>query len=710
MSDDFAPTQERRLLRLSTPLGGETLLPTGMHATERVSGPFRVTVDAAALHADADSVTPGALLGKTARISLAGRELGSELDYAGDLTHFHGVVTRLVPGPSDEHLRHFELELSPWLWLLTQSSDSRVYQDKDVKEVVSAVFDDLKGKGFDCVDYDFRLKGSYTKQDYCVQYRETHFNFVSRLLEQEGLHYFFEHAEDGHKLVVTDDPGQNGECEGGAEFRLHADAGFGAYDEDLLDAFAAAEAVRPGRAVLRDYQFQMADRVYQATEAGESGGNNGELEIFDYPGEFAQRFNKPDERLGDVGEEGKFLAGLRAEEGAARRRESAGAGHARGMRPGRTFAVTGKDGETVAESELLVAVTHTATQDPPYHSGWGDGGEPYSNSFTSVPHDLSRPFRPARATPKPAIAGMQTAEVVGPSGEEIHVDKYGRVKVQFHWDRVGKKDDASSCYLRVAQSWAGAGWGAHFWPRVGQEVLVAFMEGDPDHPIVVGSVYNSKHMPPYPLPDHKTRSGVKTQTYKGSAQEFNELRFEDRRGEEEIYVHAEKDFNAVVENNETRKVGFEAQESAGAGMPEGNQTEEVWNNRATTVGAGEIEAPPGGGMDELTVFNGQNIQIGHVAASDGGQTIKIVKDRSVTLDMGSDTLDIKLGKREVSALQSIELKCGASSIKLTPASVEITAPSVTLNGSLKTDVKAGGMMNVTASGILSMGGSLTKIG
>ena len=710
---DFDFRQADRLLRLTDPSDKkDVLLPTALSVSEQIGGLYTVALSAAAEVSNEGEIAAGDFLGKTLGVGVAPRKLAAELHYAGDgeLSHFHGVVTRFAVGGRDDVLRSYEIELAPWLWLLTQSSDCRVYQDMDAKEVVSSVFDDLKGKGFDCVDYAFKLKGSLTKQDYCVQYRETHFNFVARLLEQEGLHYFFDHAADGHKLTVTDDPSANRPCAGRHEFRLHAEGGKDEREADLLDSFAPAESVRPGRAALRDYHFQMADRVYQATETGESGGGNGELERFDFPGEFAQRFHKPDSRLGEINGEGKTLTRLRAEEESARRRESAGAGHARGVRPGRTFSVTGKDGAAVAESELVVAVTHSAVQNPPYLAGWDGEGEPYSNSFTSVPHDKSRPFRPARLTPKPAVAGMQTAEVVGPSGEEIHVDKYGRVKVQFHWDRLGKKDDGSSCYLRVAQSWAGAGWGAHYWPRVGQEVLVAFMEGDPDHPLVVGSVYNSKHMPPYDLPAHKTRSGVKTQTYKGGAEEFNELRFEDRRGEEEIYVHAERDFNAVVENNETRKVGYEARESAGSGPPEGNQTEEVWNNRATTVGGGTNELPPGGGMDELTVFNGQKVEIGDVTATDGGQTIKICKDRSVTLDLGNDSLDIKLGKREVTAMQSIELRCGPSSVKLTPAGVEIKGLTVSLNGSLNTDVKAGGIMNVTASGILSMAGSLTKIG
>ncbi|QDT14252.1 type VI secretion system Vgr family protein [Alienimonas californiensis] len=726
----FDPTTDGRLLRLDTPLGKDCLLPTAVSASERVSGLFGVSVDALAAVAKADQVTAAALLGKSVTAKIAGRKtaVGGNFEYTDEFTFFNGIVTRLSVGAKDKDTQAFELELAPWLWTLTQASDCRVYQNKDVKEVVSAVFDEFKGKrGISSVDYKFELKGAYTRMDYCVQYRETHFNFVSRLLEQEGLHYFFEHSAGGHTLVVTDDPSKNTDCEHQHEFALATEAGEQEYDADVLYSLSGSSEIRPGRAVQRDYHFQMADRDLQASADGAAGGGNGELELFDYPGEFAQRFNEPDQRLGDVEKEGEFLTKLRAGEESATRERSGGSSSARTMRPGRTFQPLTQDGKKIGGPRLLLAVSHSAVQDPGYRSA-GGGGNPYSNTFSAVTHEKATPFRPARATPKPVVQGLQNALVTGPQGEEIHTDKYGRIRVQFPWDREGKKDEKSACWVRVAQSMAGEKWGGHFWPRIGQEVLVAFMEGDPDAPIVVGSVYNSKNMPPYEMPGAQTRSGFKTRsTPEGKPAEFNELRFEDKRGSEEIYVHAEKDLNAVVENNETRKVGYDAKESAGSGPPEGHQTEEIWHNRTATVGGGKTELPSGGGMDELTVYNGQKIAIGDPAASDGGQTVDIEKDRTVTLKqgndkltlkmgdrtvelkLGSDTLDIKAGKRTVKAMQSIELSVGSSSIKLDPSGITLQGIKIAITGQAKADVSSP-LTTVTGSGILTLGGALTKIG
>ncbi len=450
---DPAPTTDGRLLRLETPLGDGVLLPAGLFANERVNGLFSLSVDTFAPTAKESQVTADALLGKSVTVAVAGRKTapGGTFEYTDELTHFNGIVTRLGVGGRGDDARAFELELAPWLWTLTQASDCCVYQNKDVKEIVSAVFDEFKSKRkIAAVDYRFELKGTYTKMDYCVQYRETHFNFVSRLLEQDGLHYFWEHAEGGHTLVVTDDASKNAKCDRQDEFPLIDEAGHDQYDVDVLHSLSRSAEVRPGRAVQRDYHFQMADRELHASADGAKGGGNAELELFDYPGEFAQRFNEPDKRLGDVEKEGDALTKLRAGEESAPRERASGASGARTMRPGRTFQALDRDGKPIVGPWLLTAVTHSAVQDPPYRSGGGQG-EPYSNSFTAVPHDRSEPFRPARVTPKPVVQGLQNAVVTGPSGQEIHTDQYGRIRVQFPWDRVGEKDEKSACWVRVAQ-------------------------------------------------------------------------------------------------------------------------------------------------------------------------------------------------------------------------------------------------------------------
>jgi type VI secretion system secreted protein VgrG len=363
----------------------------------------------------------------------------------------------------------------------------------------------------------------------------------------------------------------------------------------------------------------------------------------------------------------------------------------RRLAAGHKFTLVTPPGDVLAKSlkaegaYVLTAVTHTLKGGSDFQSG-APGPFEYRVEFVCIPAAL--PFRPPRTTPRPRVAGTQTAVVVGPAGEEIFTDKYGRVKVQFQWDREGKKDADSSCWARVGSIWAGKQWGAIHIPRIGQEVIVDFLEGDPDQPIILGSVYNAEQMPPYKLPDNKTQSGLKSRsTLKGSPDNFNELRFEDKKGSEEVYFHAEKNFTRIVENNDTLKVGFEKKD-------QGDQTMEVFNNQKLTVGAGKAQA------------------------ADGSQTVSIYKDRTATIEMGNDSLTIKmgnqttklnLGKSETEALQSIELKVGQSSVKVDQTGVTIKGLMIQVEGQVMTQVK-GLMTQVTADAILTAKGALTMIG
>ena len=316
----------------------------------------------------------------------------------------------------------------------------------------------------------------------------------------------------------------------------------------------------------------------------------------------------------------------------------------------------------------------------------------YENRFRCLPLEI--PFRPARETPRPVVHGTQTAVVVGPPGEEIFTDKYGRIKVQFHWDRDGKNDADSSCWVRVATPWAGQQWGVIHIPRVGQEVVVAFEEGDPDRPIMVGSVYNAAMMPPYKLPDNKTQSGVKTRsTLKGGDKNFNELRFEDKKDSEDIYFHAEKDFHRVVEHDDDLKVGHD-------------QTIEVKNDRTEKVKEGD---------EKVTIEKGNRTIV--VETGDDAHQIK-KGNRDVQIDMGNDTLTIKMGNQttklnlgasSTEAMQSIELKVGQSSIKLDPTGVTIQGLMITITGQVQTQV-SGLMTTISGSAMLQESGGIIMIG
>ncbi|MGA8351672.1 MAG: type VI secretion system tip protein TssI/VgrG, partial [Isosphaeraceae bacterium] len=370
-------------------------------------------------------------------------------------------------------------------------------------------------------------------------------------------------------------------------------------------------------------------------------------------------------------------------------------------------------------SYVLTQVSHRATMGDTY-TGGSDTSPFYENSFQCIPAAL--PYRPARTTPRPTVEGPHTAVVVGNAGDEIFTDKYGRIKVQFPWDRQGQKDANSSCWARVATLWAGKQWGIIHIPRVGQEVIVAFEEGDPDRPIVVGSVYNAENMPPYTLPDNKTQSGyLSRSTLNGTDQNFNQLRFEDKKDSEEIYFHAEKDFNRVVENNDTLKVGFDKKDK-------GNQTVEIYNNQSLKVGTASCDE----GSQTIEVYKDrtETVKTGNetVTVKQGNRTITVEQgndthqvkqgNRDVKIDMGNDSLKLGMGNQttkldlgasSTEAMQSITLKVGQNSITIDQMGVTIKGMMIKVEGQVQTEVK-GLMVQVSGDAMLQAKGAITMIG
>lgn len=674
-----ALTQAGRLLELKTPLGADVLCIDRGTMTERISQLFTLQMDLLADLSQAGKVQPKQLLGK-------GVTLTVQLP-ADQKRHFHGMVSRFTVIGEDHRHAYFRMEVVPWLWLLTQSSDCKVFQDQTVPEILKAVFQEWQGKYPDVVAFEDKLEGTYEKLDYCVQYRETDFQFVSRLMEEEGICYFFRHEEGKHTLVLADRPSAFQSCPHQARARLLRDAGMGEWEDAVLH-WEYRQSVVPGKVVLGDYHFQMSNKELRSTASGSvQVAGNDQLELFDV-GNYAERFNKPDERLDKVEREGEAMAARRMEEHAAEHLLIDGESTCRAFTTGTHFSLLGAAGAPVTipgtqGKYVLLSVDHTFAQSPEYISGQ-KRDQPYRNSFTCIP--LGVPYRPPRTTPKPVAQGLQSAVVVGLSGEEIDCDKYGRVKVQFPWDRLGRKNERSSCWVRVASLWAGKQWGMICLPRVGQEVVVAFLEGDPDQPLIVGSVYNYENMPPYKLPDHKTQTGIKTRSSKkGDEQNYNEIRFEDKKGEEQLYIHAEKNLDTVIENDETHTVGFEKKDK-------GDQT--------------------------IKVFNNQTLEIGTPQCSEGSQSVTIFKDREVTLQTGNDSLTIQqgnqtiklpLGKSQTEALQGIELKVGSSSVKIDQKGITLQGLMVKIQGELLTEVK-GAMTDVNGSGMLKIGGGVMMLG
>ncbi|MGH9646366.1 MAG: type VI secretion system Vgr family protein, partial [Bryobacteraceae bacterium] len=544
----------------------------------------------------------------------------------------------------EERFAYFQLEIVPTLARLASRTDCRIFQSLSVADIVKKVLGDGN------VEFKDALTKTYTPRDYCVQYRETDLNFISRLLEDEGIYYFFDHQESSHVMVLADKPDANQPCPGQSSVHYEAEGGYGDR-EDTVSDWTVTEQLRSGAMLLRDHHFQMPRKDLEFPEhTSIIRGDNTKLEVYDYPGDYAKLFKEPGKRLDKVEEEGQKIVRLRMEREEAAYEEVDGSSNVRTFRSGFRFTLTDHFRSDWNTDWLLTSVQHSALQSPDYVSDELVASA-YSNRFTCIPYKI--PFLPERVAPKPVVRGPHTAVVVGKTGEEIWPDKFGRVKVQFFWDRHGKKDDNSSCWIRVAQPWAGKNWGFVAIPRVGHEVVVDFLEGDPDQPIVVGSVYNSDNMPPYALPDNKTQTGIKTRSSKeGGSANCNEIRFEDLKGQEELYVHAERNLTGEVEKDESRTVG----ESRTTTIHKDDTETVETGNHTLTVSQGNREATVSVGNDKLTV-------------SMGGVTHEV--------PMGTHKVDAMMVEADGQTM--ITLKCGASSIQMTPGSITIKSPMVMIN-------------------------------
>jgi type VI secretion system secreted protein VgrG len=651
----MAPKQARRILYLKSPLGGDTFLLSSFSGTEAMSRLFNYQLRML-------STTPS-----IEASDIVGKNISWHVQYKGGrLRYFNGYVSRFVASDySARRQREYRAEVVPWLWFLTRTANCRIFQKKSVPEIIQKVFSDL---GF--TDFQLELNKSYPTREYCVQYRETAFNFVSRLMEEEGIFYFFRHDEGQHMLVLAD---QN------TSYKDLPDK------KPEITTWEHQFEFRPGKWTRTDYNFQTpSTSLLTSTNTVIDLPDVGNYEMFDYPGDY---------QVKGVGTTGTKV---RMEEEEAPYEVATGTSECYTLTPGGKFTLEHPNFDAESGKGYVITSIHHAAVDTEFESS--DQEASYTNQFQCIPDSVA--YRPGRQTPKPVIAGTQTAVVVGPSGEEIYTDKYGRVKVQFFWDREGQKDENSSCWIRVAQNWAGKNWGIVFNPRIGQEVIVDFLEGDPDRPIITGRVYNAEQMPPYELPSNQTRSVIKTRSSKGGGTDnFNELRFEDKKGSEEIYFHAEKDFNRVVENNDTLKVGSSKAD-------DGSQTIEIWNNRTETVKTGD---------ETITIEQGNRT----VTVGQGNDKHQIkMGNREVLIDMGNDTLTIKMGNQttklnlgssSTEAMQSIELKVGQSSVKLDQMGVTIQGMMIKIQGQVQTQVQ-GLMTEVTADAILQAKGALTMIG
>ena len=510
-------TQIDRPFRIKTPLGDDTLLLDCFDGYERVSEPFRFILR---LLSPDPNIDMAVLLTQPAVLSL---DLGEETE-----RHVHGHIHRIkLLEYGEDGMAAYEAEMVPWLWFLHHFSDCRIFQNKTVPDIIEQVFQD---RGFP--DYQLKLQGSYPQREYVVQYRETDFNFVSRLLEDEGIFYYFEQSQDKHVLVLADDKSAFASCPNKPQARYLATTG-SSQPGDTVVSLETEFRMHTGTASLTDYDFEKPNTNLFATLAGNLAG-----EDYDYPGKYKTK------------DDGARYARIRLEEREVALTTVSGASNCMGFECGYQFTLSDHFRDSNNIGYTLIALEHYA-RNASYRAGHEDPFE-YTNRFVAVPDSV--PYRPPRVTPRPAVHGTQTAVVVGKSGEEIWTDQYGRVKVQFFWDRQGRRDENSSCWIRVAQGWAGKQWGMIHIPRIGQEVVVSFLEGDPDRPIITGSVYNADQIVPYSLPGEQTKSTWKSLSSKGGGG-FNELRFEDKKGSEQIFLHGENDLDFRIKNDRRESIG-----------------------------------------------------------------------------------------------------------------------------------------------------------
>ncbi len=565
-------TQANRLIAIDTPLGTDVLLLQGFSGREGISQLFKFDLN---LLSDNNAIDFTEIIGQTVTIRVLLSDGTSE-------RYFNGYVSRFAQSGSGTQFTNYQMEVVPWLWFLTRSADCRIFQNETIPDIIQEVFSTA---GYS--DFKNSLTGSYDPLEYCVQYRETDFNFVSRLMEQYGIFYYFEHEDGKHTLVLADSPSAIQSCPDQSSANYNQSSG-DLDSEDVITSWLMEQELRTGKYSLTDYNFETPKTSLMSNEPTvvEVGGNTN-FEIYDYPGDHL------------TPSQGGAVAKLRMQEEEASHLVVNGASVCRAFTSGYKFDLKEHPRDDMNDSYVLTEIQHVASVGS-YAMGSSDSAAQYTNHFTCIP--ASVPFRPPRVTPKPFVQGPQTALVVGKSGEEIWVDKYGRIKVQFYWDRLGQKDENSSCWIRVSQPWAGKGWGAVWIPRMGQEVVVSFIEGDPDRPLITGRVYNADQTTPYALPDHQTVSTFMSKSSKGGASaNYNEIRFEDKTGSEQIFINAERDMDQRVEVDSREFIGSNRHLNVGANQTENigadkhltvanNQLESIGKNMSLTVGNDLVEA------------------------------------------------------------------------------------------------------------------------
>lgn len=658
-----------------------------------------------------------------------GKYVGGEMGYwiedeNGKRRSFFGTCVSLETVGEFHGGGHYLAEVRPWLWFLTRSKNNRIYQNKKTTDIIKDILGDYGFSG----DLKVQHSGTDPEREYCVQYRETDLDFIKRLMEEEGFYYFFEYEDSAVKMILHDQPSGHPAPTEDDKY-LYADE-IADLARERITKWQKKEAVVTGKVTLRDFDFTKPSSDLTATSTSEKGDHaHKSYEVYHYPGRYT-----------DVSH-GEAKAADLIEAEAAGHQVWEAEGSIANLAVGKLFEIVDHPRHTKASDngfmvKKLLHYMRTSTEN-------NVAVESVLRKFKGLAHMTERhfasvfeavlktnPFRMPLFTPKPDMSGLQTAIVTGAGGDEICVDKYGRIKVQFHWDREGKNDDKTTCWIRTVMPWTGKGWGGAFWPRVGQEVVIQFLEGDPDRPVCTGMLYNADTMPPYELPADKTMSGIKTNSSKGGGG-YNELMFEDKKGDELVRFMAEKDFVQNVQRSSHTKVGYahpndvRAANAQGSGsvrldiynhldetlekgdhtfkVEDGNQTIEIKKDHEETI--------EGKATQTVTKDHHTEIKQGNMSEEIkmGNQTTEIkMGDQKTTLDLGNITTHCKLGKIKYEAMQSIELKVMGSSIKIDPSGVTIKGPMIKIEGDAMVQAKAP-VTTVNGDAMLVLKGGITKV-
>ena len=648
----------QRLTQMSIDVGDEQVVLERIESEERLGRPF--TVQASIISPLEIDLQPH--LGKPAALAV--------LEDGELLRRFHGLVTAGEYLKETQAGHHYRLTVRPWTFYLAQNRQMAIFQDKTVVEIIKQV---IEAAGIQDVDYT-RLVKPRIPRGYCVQYKESDFAFISRLMEEEGIYYFFRHDADRHVMVLCEgaashQPGQPAKLTYNANsvsvFSTDSKQRFDSQRNFLQTWAERVQSTGEARVTTRDFDFESPDQPLTAEATGTGAHPRDDREIFVYPG----RYTREKTGRGDQEQTGRDRGQTLLDAQRANRRTFTGNSQAAGITTGYRIDVEDHPAERMNVSYLVTAATHSIAAES-YRTGSGDDEEAYNVRFEAIPADVS--FQPAADTPRPRVQGLETAIVTGPAGETIYTDEYGRVKVRFHWDRADTPGERSTCWIRVSQT---GGLGNVILPRVGHEVLVDFLDGDPDRPLVMGRVFNRSHMPVYDLPANKTRAVWRTLTYGESGQypetealdsgqnrTSNEIRFEDKGGQEELFIHAERDMNSRVRFDETRHVGH-------------NQGRRIGLDRTTHIG-----------RDDTKTINGKRDT--HVLKTDS-----LLVDKALRIE----------------SKESITIRVGKSQITIGPNSVHIQSPHVEVQAAMEAVVKGGSETRIRGGSKLTLSGTKTDI-